>query len=156
MAAVTPVAVATAAAEGPTVEREIATDLVRRLALVAPALFVPAALFKGRDGAVAIICAVAVVALNFALAAAGQTWAVRTGRPAIIAANALGGFAVRMGVVLLALLLFRHQPWIHFGIFGATIAATHLGLLFWEMRAVSATLAFPGLKPRPAPFRAND
>ena len=26
---------------------------------------------------------------------------------------------------------------------------THLGLLFWETRYVSVTLAYPGLKPRP-------
>jgi len=28
------------------------------------------------------------------------------------------------------------------------ILVTHLGLLFWETRYVSATLAYPGLKPR--------
>jgi len=28
-----------------------------------------------------------------------------------------------------------------------TILATHLGLLFWELRYVSASLAYPGLKP---------
>ncbi len=27
----------------------------------------------------------------------------------------------------------------------------HLVLLFWEMRYVSGTLAFPGLKPQPTP-----
>ena len=27
------------------------------------------------------------------------------------------------------------------------ILVTHLGLLFWELRYVSASLAFPGLKP---------
>jgi hypothetical protein len=138
------------------VEREIATDLVRRAAIVAPVLVVVATVFEGAAGGVAILCAVVLVALNFALAALGQTWAVRTGRPAIIAANALGGFALRMGLVLLALIALRHQSWIHFGIFGITVATTHLGLLFWEMRSVSATLAFPGLKPRPAPLRVSD
>ena len=33
---------------------------------------------------------------------------------------------------------------------GLTIIVTHLGLLFWELRYVSASLAFPGLKPSPA------
>jgi hypothetical protein len=34
---------------------------------------------------------------------------------------------------------------------GLTLVATHLGLLFWELRFISASLAFPGLKPeRPA------
>lgn len=140
----------------PAVEREIAGDLVRRALFIAPVLLLAAGIAAGVDGVIAIVAAVAVVALNFALAAAGQSWAVRTGRPSLIAVNALGGFAVRMGIVLLALFALRHQSWIHFGIFGITLATTHLGLLFWEMRSVSATLAFPGLKPRPAPLRAND
>jgi len=29
-----------------------------------------------------------------------------------------------------------------------TIGVTHLGLLIWETRYVSASLAYPGLKPR--------
>jgi hypothetical protein len=32
---------------------------------------------------------------------------------------------------------------------GLTLIATHLGLLVWELKFVSASLAFPGLKPRP-------
>ncbi len=134
----------------PAVERELATDLIRHASLVAPVFVIAAALWKGLDGAVAVVLAFAVVAANFALAAAGQAWAVRSGRPALIAANALGGFALRLLIVLGALLALRHQPWIHFAMFGITLAATHLGLLFWETRSVSATLAYPGLKPRPA------
>jgi len=30
----------------------------------------------------------------------------------------------------------------------AVLLVTYLGLLFWETRYVSASLAFPGLKPR--------
>lgn len=134
------------------VEREIASDLVRRAVLVAPVLIVVAAIASGADGAVAVVLAVVIVACNFALAAAGQTWAVRSGRPSLIAINALGGFVVRMGIVLFALVLCRDRSWIHFAIFGITLAVSHLGLLFWELRSVSATLAFPGLKPRPAPL----
>ncbi|MEY4147330.1 MAG: hypothetical protein RL278_886, partial [Actinomycetota bacterium] len=29
-----------------------------------------------------------------------------------------------------------------------TIVITHVGLLFWEMRYISLSLAFPGLKPK--------
>ena len=32
---------------------------------------------------------------------------------------------------------------------GATLVVSHLGLLLWETRYVSASLAFPGLKPSP-------
>jgi len=28
-----------------------------------------------------------------------------------------------------------------------TLIVTHLGLLFWELRYVSGSLAYPGLKP---------
>jgi len=34
--------------------------------------------------------------------------------------------------------------------FAFTLVITHLGLLFWEMRYVSANLAHPGLKPKAA------
>ena len=30
------------------------------------------------------------------------------------------------------------------------LIVTHLGLLFWELRYVSGSMAFPGLKPKPA------
>jgi hypothetical protein len=30
---------------------------------------------------------------------------------------------------------------------------THLGLLFWETRSVSLSLAYPGLKPKETPAR---
>jgi hypothetical protein len=34
---------------------------------------------------------------------------------------------------------------------GITLVATHVGLLFWESRYVSLSLAFPGLKPGVTP-----
>jgi hypothetical protein len=43
----------------------------------------------------------------------------------------------------------RHASWIDFTALGILVLVTHLGLLFWEMRYVSASLAFPGLKPTP-------
>jgi hypothetical protein len=38
---------------------------------------------------------------------------------------------------------------------GITIIVTHLGLLFWEMKFVSASLAFPGLKPKTQEYTAS-
>lgn len=32
--------------------------------------------------------------------------------------------------------------------FGVTIVVAHLGLLFWETKYISASLAFPALKPK--------
>jgi hypothetical protein len=47
----------------------------------------------------------------------------------------------------LAVWVVRDASWVELVPLGLTIVVTHLGLLFWEMRYVSATLAFPGLKP---------
>ena len=62
-------------------------------------------------------------------------------------AVALGGFAVRMGLVTVVLLLVKDKSWIDLTALGVTVLVTHLGLLFWELRYVSASLAFPALKP---------
>ena len=43
--------------------------------------------------------------------------------------------------------LVRDQPWVADVPLGVTLVVTHLGLLFWETKFVSASLAFPGLKP---------
>jgi len=52
-----------------------------------------------------------------------------------------------MGVVAAAVLVFRNASWVNLIPLGLTIIITHLGLLFWELRYISGTLAYPGLKP---------
>jgi hypothetical protein len=52
--------------------------------------------------------------------------------------------------VTIAVLAVIHQSWVAVVPLAFTIMITHLGLLFWETRYVSATLAYPGLKPRGA------
>ena len=56
-------------------------------------------------------------------------------------------YAAGAVVILVALVLLRHQPWIDLPTLGFAIVGTHLGLLVWEMKYVSLTLAAPGLKP---------
>ena len=56
-------------------------------------------------------------------------------------------FLIRMAIVLIAVLAVVHTSWVEVVPLGITIIVTHLGLLFWEMRYISASLAFPGLKP---------
>jgi CBS domain-containing protein len=41
----------------------------------------------------------------------------------------------------------RDEPWIDLTALAVGVLVTHLGLLFWELRYVSASLAYPGLKP---------
>lgn len=129
------------------VETELATDMVRRVLPVLPAIVILAALLGGSQGAWSALLAVAVVAVNFLLAAVSLSWAARIS-PVALMATAFGGFLARMGLVTAVILAVRHTSWISLMAFAITILATHLGLLFWEMKYVGATLAFPGVKPK--------
>ena len=84
--------------------------------------------------------------VNLVLSALALSWAAKISAGALMAV-AMGGFLVRMMLVTGVVLLVRDQPWIDLVALAVTILVTHLGLLFWELTYVSASLAFPGLKP---------
>lgn len=132
---------------GPPVEREIAFDMVRRAIPVAPVLVLLAGLGWGFHGAESAAFAIALVLVNFLLAAAILTAAVRISVGALMGA-ALFGFLLRFGLLTVALVLVKRQSWVELVPLGVTLIVTHLGLLIWETRYVSLSLAFPGLKPR--------
>jgi hypothetical protein len=130
----------------PLVEREVALDIVRRGLLVAPAILLVAGLLRGWSGVASAAIGLGIVLINFLAAAAIMTRAAKSGATAIGAA-ALAGYVARLAVILVALVVLRHQPWIDLPTLGFVIVGTHLGLLVWEMKYVSLTLAAPGLKP---------
>jgi hypothetical protein len=132
--------------EAPEVERELVFDMLKRGVWFVPAILVLATVAWGAKGASSAGVAIAVVAVNLVLAALGLSWAAKVSLTAIMV-MAFAGFAARMGLVVVVLLIVRHQPWINLTALGVTVLVTHLGLLFWELRFVSASLAFPGLKP---------
>ena len=76
-----------------------------------------------------------------------------TGRigAALMAGAALFGFLLRLGLIFVAVHAGADAPWVELVPLGLTLIVTHLVLLFWELRHVSDTLAFPGLKPAPTP-----
>ena len=41
----------------------------------------------------------------------------------------------------------RHESWVDLPTLAVALFVTQIGLLFWETRYVSASLAYPGLKP---------
>ena len=127
-------------------EREVAADMLRRSVLFAVPLLAGGALGWGWAGALSVGLALALVLVNFALGAAFIGWGARVGAHAMMAA-ALGGYAVRLGIVTAAVLPIRHHSWFELLPFAVSLLATHLGLLIVEARRVSASLAFPGLKP---------
>ncbi len=135
-----------AAPDAPPVERELAVDMLKRSVWIAPVVVIGAAAIWGTDGAASAVVAIALVLVNLLLAAFSLSWAARRSLNLLMAV-ALGGFVVRMGLVTVVMLLVKDRPWVDLVALGVTILVTHLGLLFWELRYVSASLAFPALKP---------
>lgn len=136
--------------EGPSPAMAVAVDLARRAVWVLPVALVVSYGFWGSDGVWSTLYGVAIVVVNFLLAA----WMLAvTGRigSAAMGAAALFGFPLRLGLIMLAVLLVRDAPWVEMVPLGLTLIATHLVLLAWELRHVSGSLAFPGLKPAPSP-----
>lgn len=129
-------------------EGQLVRDMLRRGLWAAPALIVAFGLIWGVDGAISTAYGIAIICVNFTLAAAINAWAARIS-PAVLGAAAMFGFLARLGLIFIAVLLVREASWVELVPLALTIVITHLGLLFWELRFVSASLAFPGLKPRP-------
>lgn len=133
--------------EMPAVERQLALDMVRHGLIVTPVLLLVCGAVWGWVGVSSCAYGLALVFANFLLAAGMLGWAARRGGSVLLGV-ALGGFLVRMLLLVLAIAVVKDQSWIDMAPLGATILVTYLGLLFWETRYVSASLAFPGLKPR--------
>lgn len=140
--------------DAPAVERELALDMVRRGLWVAPVLVLLGALGWGGDGAWSTLLAIGVVLANLTLSALSLSWAARIS-PAALAAAAFGGSVIRMGVVVAVIAVVRDEPWVDLTALAVGVLVTHLGLLFWELRYVSASLAYPGLRPDVKEARAK-
>ena len=138
----------------PAPEVEVARDMARRALPVAPVLVLVGALGWGLDGALSAGLAVGLVVLNFLAAAALIAWGSSIS-PSMLLVAVLGGYVARFAVLTLVILLVRDASWFERApLFGALLV-THLGLLVWETRFVSGSLAFPGLAPRPHPEEAR-
>lgn len=137
-----------ALADDPRPERTVARDLVRHGLVLGPVLVVVCGAIWGIDGAISSGYAVVIVLVNFLLAAALITWAAPISLPLLMGA-VLGGYLLRLGLIFLAVFLVHEAGWFEKLPLGLTIIVTHLVLLVWELRYVSASLAYPGLKPSP-------
>ncbi len=132
--------------EGPAPAMEIARDIVRRGVIVAPVLVLAAGAIWGFDGAASAAYGCAIVLVNFLLAAFLLSAGARVSF-AMMGAAAMFGYLIRLGLIFAAVYLVKDQSWVELVPLGVTIIVTHLGLLFWEMRYISGSLAYPGLKP---------
>jgi len=130
-------------------ELEIARDLARHAVPVGAVLVAISAVFWHLDGALTSAFAVAIIVVNFILSARLMAWAAAISAEMLMG-TVLVGFAVRMGVIALAVWAVKDQPWVVLPVLAFTLLTAQLVLLFWEARYVSGSLAFPGLKPKPA------
>jgi hypothetical protein len=134
------------AAPGRAVEREVVIDMIRRSAPVLPALVLVAGLIWGVNGALSAAFAIGLVLLNFLVSASLLAWSARIAVMMMMVA-ALGGFVVRLALISVAVLAVKDHAWVEMMPLGLTLVVTHLGLLIWEARHVSMSLAFPAVKP---------
>ncbi len=128
------------------IEMEIARDLAKHAVYLAPLALITGFVAARGAGALGAFVALVVVAGNFLASAAMLGWAARISAGALTA-TALGGFIVRLGVITVVGIGVKQLDAVHFSTFCIVLVVAHLGLLFLELRHVSLTLAYPGLKP---------
>jgi hypothetical protein len=133
--------------EGDAPEIEVSLDILKRSVYIAPVIIGICAVFAGLDGAFGALYGLAIVLVNFLLAAGSVAVTARISLGLMMGA-VLFGYLVRLGLIFLAVILVRDASWISLTALGLTIIVSHLGLLVWEMRFVAASLAYPGLKPK--------
>jgi len=132
--------------DGPATEVEVSRDLVKRGLMVAPVMVAICGVIWGGDGVWSALYGIALVLINFALAAATISATAKISLGLMMFAT-LFGYLIRLGLIFLAVYLVKDAAWISLPALGATIIVTHLGLLSWELKYVALSLAHPGLKP---------
>ncbi|MGH9226634.1 MAG: ATP synthase subunit I [Acidimicrobiales bacterium] len=124
----------------------MAFDMIRRSLPVLPAVVLVAGLIWGTDGALSAAFAIGLVLVNYMVAASLLAWSARIAL-ALMMVAALGGFVVRLVLITVAVLAVKDQSWVELVPLGLTLIVTHLGLLIWEARHLSLSLAYPTVKP---------
>jgi hypothetical protein len=132
---------------GPAPEAAIVRDLIKRGVFVAPVLIGAPAFIWGINGAWSSAYGLVIVLCNFALAAWLVSYTAKVSYALMMGAM-LFGYIVRLGIISAAVYFVRNASWVELIPLCMTIVVAHVGLLFWELRYVSMSLAFPGLKPK--------
>lgn len=135
--------------DGPAPEVDVSIDISKRGLLVAPVIIAICGVIWGGDGAWSAAYAIAIVLANFVISASIIAVTARISLGLLMGAT-LFGYLIRLALIFLAVWLVKDAAWISLPALGATIIVTHLGLLAWELKYVAISLAWPGLKPRPA------
>lgn len=127
-------------------EFAVSKDMVRRGLMAAPVLLLISGVIWGLAGVAGSGYALAIVLINFLFAAAIITITAPRSL-ALLMGSVMVGYVARLGLIFIAVWPVRDSTWISIPSLCATMLMTHLGLLVWELRHVSMSLAYPGLKP---------
>ncbi|HEX2025667.1 MAG TPA: hypothetical protein VHH92_04670 [Actinomycetota bacterium] len=141
-------------AEAP--EREMISRGLAAGAVGAPIAVAGGWLAGGGDGAWSAALAVVIVLANFTLHGLSLAWAGAVSI-ALLQVVAFGGFVVRMGAIVLALVLLDRTGFFSPAIFGVTAVAGTMALLAHEARLVARGLGGSlRIPPDPAAAAAAD
>ena len=127
-------------------EKRIANHLALRALWFSPLFLILSALGWGLSGAVSALLALVLVAVNFLAGAAIITRSVKIS-PNMLYGSVLGGYAIRLAIMTGVVMSVRPFDWFETVPFAMTLLVAHLGLLATETRYISASLAYPDLKP---------
>lgn len=117
-------------------------ELIRRVlpfALPSIALAYAAGALASAGAARSAAIAVAVVVANFVAHGLSLAWAARIS-PTVLVGVGLGGFAVRIGTILVALLLLDRISWFSPVAFAAALVPSTVALLAFEAKVLSGRL----------------
>jgi len=133
------------------IERDIAIDLAKKAAIVTPIVVIGLGVWRGPDAALGAFLALALIVGNFFASAAILGWTAKHA-PHALAGVAMLSFLGRLLIITIIGAGIKQLDIVDFPVFGITLVVSYLALLFWEMRSISLSLAYPGLKPKPGQF----
>lgn len=117
-------------------------ELIRRVlpfALPAIAVAYAAGALASAGAARSAAIGVAVVVVNFAAHGLSLAWAAKIS-PTMLVGVGLGGFAVRLGTFIVALLLLERISWFSPVAFAAALVPSTVALLVFEAKVLSGRL----------------
>lgn len=125
----------------------VSLDMVRRGIYVSPVLVLFCGVIWGTQGLAGAGYGLVLIFLNLIAAAAiiKYTAPISLG---LLMGSVMFGYVFRLALLFGAVVPFRDATWISLPALCLTMLVTHLGLLVWEIKYVSMSLAFPGLKPK--------
>lgn len=134
---------------------QVTKDIIRRGFIAGPVFLIVGGSIWGLDGLYSVAFGLGLVLLNFWLSAALISYSARISL-ALLMGSVLFGFLLRLGIIFIAFWLTKDASWMSVMAFGLTLIILHLGLLIWELKYISASLAYPGLKPTAKELKAKE